>query len=103
MAQSGIHNYFVYILSNRDRNVLYVGVTNDLRKRLQQHIEEAETTSKHFTGRYKYVFLIYYERHQHIETAIAREKEIKAWRREKKERLINGVNPAWKFQNDDLW
>jgi putative endonuclease len=103
VAQPGIHNYFVYILTNQYRDVLYVGVTNDIRKRLQQHIDDAQTTRQHFSGRYNCVFLIYYELFQHIDAAINRETEIKAWRREKKDRLINSVNPEWKFLNDELW
>jgi putative endonuclease len=103
VKQFGIHNYFVYILTNQGRNVLYIGVTNDIRARLQQHIDDAETERKHFSGQYNCVNLIYYERFDDINVAIRREKEIKAWRREKKERLINSVNPSWRFMNGDLW
>ena len=103
MAQFGIHNYFVYILTNQGRSTLYIGVTNDIRARLQQHIDDTELDQKHFSGQYKCVFLIYYERFDQIEEAIKREKQLKRWTREKKERLIDTFNPEWKFLNEVLW
>jgi putative endonuclease len=103
VKQFGIHNYFVYILTNQGRSVLYIGVTNDIRARLQQHIVDVEAERKHFSGQYNCVFLIYYERFDQIEEAIKREKQLKRWTREKKERLINTVNPEWKFLNEELW
>jgi putative endonuclease len=96
------HNYFVYITTNIKKNVLYVGVTNDLRTRMSQHNEDALTSKKHFAGKYNAYHLIYWERFQYIEHAIDREKEIKGWLRIKKEKLINEFNPKWQFLNDDL-
>lgn len=90
------HNYFVYITTNPTRSVLYVGVTNDLSVRIQQHYENRGNVES-FAGRYYCYNLIYYERFQYINDAIAREKEIKKWRREKKEVLINSMNPKWDF------
>jgi putative endonuclease len=90
------HNYFVYITTNPTRTVLYVGVTNDLSVRIQQHYEN-RGNKESFAGRYYCYNLIYYERFQYINDAIAREKEIKKWRREKKEVLINSMNPKWEF------
>jgi putative endonuclease len=90
------HNYFVYITTNPTRTVLYVGVTNDLSVRIQQHYEN-RGNKESFAGRYYCYNLIYYERFQYINDAIAREKEIKKWRREKKEKLISSMNPKWDF------
>lgn len=95
------HNYFIYITTNPARTVLYIGVTNDLATRLLQHFEE-RGREKTFAGRYFCFNLIYYERFTYIQHAINREKEIKKWRREKKEALINSFNPNWKFLNDEV-
>ncbi|MBN3518754.1 GIY-YIG nuclease family protein [Algoriphagus lutimaris] len=84
---------FVYILTNKNKTTLYVGVTNDLSKRLAEHREARNT----FTSKYKCYNLIYFEEFQSPLDAIAREKEIKKWRREKKERLISSLNPHWDF------
>jgi putative endonuclease len=95
------HNYFVYITTNPARTVLYVGVTNNLGTRLQQHYEE-RGRAKTFAGRYFCFHLLYYERFTYIQHAIDREKEIKKWRRAKKEALINAFNPEWTFLNDEV-
>ncbi|RFZ90725.1 GIY-YIG nuclease family protein [Mucilaginibacter conchicola] len=95
------HNYHVYILTNRDKNVLYIGVTNDIDVRLQQHRENVGTNNS-FTSKYHCYYLVHYEHFTHIEHAIEREKEIKKWRREKKIELVNSTNPDWKFLNKDL-
>jgi len=94
----------VYIMTNKFRTVLYIGVTSDLCGRIQEHLEHFYPTS--FTAKYKCEILIYYEHFDSIEEAITREKEIKKWRREKKENLINTTNPLWKnlwneVKNDD--
>jgi putative endonuclease len=81
--------------------VLYVGVTNDIRVRLLQH-KQNNSTQKSFTGKYYCYNLIYYERFTHVEHAIEREKEIKKWRREKKNTLIESTNPNWTFLNDEV-
>ena len=96
------HNYFVYILTNFHRKVLYTGVTNDLERRLHEHRISSETDKKSFTGKYNCFYLVYWERHQWIQHAIEREKEIKGWNRVKKERLIESINPDWKFLNDEV-
>ncbi len=95
------HNYFVYIITNPNKTVLYIGVTNDLETRLAQHYEN-RGNKKSFAGRYYCYHLIYWERHQFIEHAIEREKEIKKWRRSKKETLINEFNPDWRFLNAEV-
>ncbi|MEO1054498.1 MAG: GIY-YIG nuclease family protein [Bacteroidota bacterium] len=92
------HNYFVYITTNPDKTTLYVGVTNDLFTRMQQHYENRGDT-KTFAGKYYCYNLIYWERFKYIQHAIDREKEIKKWSRKKKEELIKGLNPSWKFLN----
>jgi putative endonuclease len=75
--------------------VLYTGITNNLLKRLATH----QNGGSSFTSRYKCAFLLYYEEYQSRQMAIAREKEIKGWRRSKKEALINTQNPHWDFLN----
>jgi len=96
------HNYYIYITTNPKKTVLYVGVTNDLYVRMQQHLEDNLDTRKTFAGKYFCYNLIYWERFQFIQDAIAREKEIKGWRREKKIGLIATMNPNWEFLNDTL-
>lgn len=100
MKTAGSHNYYVYILTNKNKTVLYVGVTNDLAARLHQHVSKVDYSS--FTYRYNVVFLIYYERFQFVQHAIDREKEIKGWRRSKKEKLIRSLNPEWQFLNEEV-
>lgn len=88
------HNYFVYIITNPSKTTLYIGVTNSLRRRIQEHFEN-RGDSKTFAGRYYCYNLVYWERFSYINHAIEREKEIKKWRREKKEALIISQNPKW--------
>jgi len=85
------HRYYVYILASRSR-VLYIGVTNDLRARILQH-RSGEIGG--FTSDYKVHRLVYYELHAWVQNAIAREKQLKRWRREKKVWLIERENPTW--------
>ena len=96
------HNYFIYITTNPNKTVLYVGVTNDLYVRMKQHLEDNWDKKKTFAGKYFCYNLIYWERFQFIQDAIAREKKIKGWRREKKIELIATMNPNWEFLNDKL-
>ena len=102
MRPIGTHNYFVYITTNKNKTVLYTGVTNNLAYRLEQHEADAKTTKKSFAGKYNCYHLIYYERFGYIQHAIDREKEIKGWVRRKKEKLINEFNPQWRFLNDEI-
>ena len=83
--------YWVYILASRSRNV-YTGVTNDLQRRM---IEHRQGLVPGFTSRYRIFRLVYFEPFGDIRDAIAREKEIKGWRREKKIWLIEKRNPTW--------
>jgi putative endonuclease len=87
----------VYIMTNKLRTTLYIGVTSDLYHRILQHKDH--TFKNSFTDKYNLEYCIYYENFFSIEEAILREKQIKKWRREKKEMLINSVNPHW----TDLW
>ncbi|WP_317133067.1 GIY-YIG nuclease family protein [Adhaeribacter soli] len=79
----GLH-FFVYIVTNPTKTVLYTGVTNDLADRIQQHYQNRGNKTT-FTGRYHCYNLLYYETFSGIEQAISREKEIKGWTRAKKE------------------
>lgn len=90
---NGYHVYYIYILTNKYRTTLYIGVTNNLRRRLQEHIESVNQGTGSFVGRYKLSSLVYYERFTWIQEAIAREKELKRWRRDKKNDLIRSLNP----------
>ena len=84
--------YYVYILTNRTRT-LYVGVTNDLERRMHEHKNKLVPG---FTSKYNVTWLAHYEQTSDVESAIAREKEIKGWRRSKKVALIESSNPQWK-------
>jgi putative endonuclease len=86
--------YYVYILASRSRN-LYIGVTGDLDRRILEHKNKLV---RGFTSRYNIHRLVYYEVYGNVTSAIAREKELKGWRREKKIVLIERENPTW----DDL-
>jgi putative endonuclease len=85
------HTYCIYILASRSRN-LYAGVTNNLERRLVEH---RQGLVPGFTARYRIFRLVHFEQFGDIRDAIAREKEIKAWRREKKIWLIERNNPTW--------
>ena len=92
-----MNHYFVYIMASRS-GVLYVGVTNDIARRVVEH---KEGIVPGFTKKYKVNRLVYFEETTDIRAAIAREKQIKRWRREKKIRLIEGVNPNWRDLSED--
>ncbi len=94
------HNYFIYIVTNKIKTVLYIGITNDLQRIIYEH---EKGVIQGFTKKYNCNFLIYYEHFQEIEEAIEREKEIKKWRREKKEKLIQSLNPNWNFLNQSIY
>lgn len=90
------HNYYLYIVTNSEKDVLYTGVTNNLLRRLLEHRENRGNEST-FAGKYYCNKLVYYEHFVQVEHAIAREKQIKNWRREKKVKLIESMNPDWEF------
>ena len=91
-------DYFVYILTDKGRATLYIGVTNNLPKRLWEH-RNPETAS--FSQRYHCVVLLYYEHFGDVLDAIAREKQLKGWRRAKKIALIEKLNPRWEDLSAD--
>ena len=85
------------MMTNKYKTTLYIGVTSNLRARVLQHRQHFYPNS--FTSKYNLTYCIYYEPFSTIIEAINREKELKKWRREKKNNLINVTNPAW----NDLW
>ncbi len=84
--------YYVYILTNKNNTTLYVGVTNNVERRLYEH---RMGLVDGFTKKYKLHKLVYVEETNEVDSAIAREKQIKGWTRKKKEDLINSINPKW--------
>jgi putative endonuclease len=96
------HNYFVYIITNTSKKVLYIAMTNDLQRRLVEHEMDSKSQKKTFAGKYNCFYLLFWERYQYVYHAIEREKEIKGWSRKKKEELISGFNPDWEFLNDEI-
>ena len=79
-------------MTNKINTVLYVGVTNDLVRRVSEH---KNNLADSFTKRYKIYKLVYYETTTDVREAVSREKQLKRWRRDKKNELINSVNPEW--------
>ena len=91
------HRYAVYIMASRT-HVFYVGVTNDIERRVREHKQRLH---EGFTACYNVDRLVWYEVWPYIRTAIAREKQIKPWRREKKIRLIESLNPTWQDLSEE--
>lgn len=90
------HNYWVYILTNKPKGIIYIGVTGGLDDRMERHLNDEGSK---FVSKYKLKLLVYYEEFQFIEDAIKREKQLKNWHRQWKINLIEEENPNW----DDLW
>ena len=86
-------NYFVYILTNDHKNVIYTGVTNNLERRIYEHRQHLD--KKSFTARYNVTRLVYYETASDPVAAIEREKQIKGWNRKRKNKLVESRNPEW--------
>jgi len=86
------HEYFVYMLASRPHGTLYVGVTNDLARRITEH---KEGTVPGFTKKYDVSNLVWFEEFGDIQEAIAKEKRLKRWRRDWKRSLIEEENPHW--------
>ncbi|WP_125721576.1 GIY-YIG nuclease family protein [Flavobacterium ustbae] len=97
--QLGYHTYYVYIITNEHRTSFYIGVTNNLRHRLQKHKENIDSKENTFAAKYFIQFLVYYEKFTWIQEAITREKELKKWRRDKKLQLIKDFNSNFEFLN----
>ncbi|MBR5806652.1 MAG: GIY-YIG nuclease family protein [Oscillospiraceae bacterium] len=84
--------YYVYILSNWNNQVIYIGVTNNLERRIYEHKNKLIDG---FTKKYNIDKLVYFEETTDVKAAIEREKQLKCWKREKKNILINSINPEW--------
>ena len=93
------HNYYVYILTNKHCSTLYIGVTNDLERRVAEH-KLGEVPG--FTQRYQLNRLVWFEYFRDIDAAIAKEKKLKGWLRSKKNALIEKNNPRW-FDLSAAW
>ncbi|PTB97910.1 hypothetical protein C9994_00870 [Marivirga lumbricoides] len=94
------YNFFIYILTNKNNTVLYVGMTDDLRNRVYEHKEKIY---KGFTAKYNVDKLVYFERFSHADEAVQREKQLKSGSRAKKIALIEGLNADWiDLYNTDL-
>ena len=91
--------FYVHIMTNPRKTVLYTRVTNNLPRRVYEHMEKL---TPGFTSRYNVTDLIYYEMAETAEAAIAREKQLKAGSRRRKIELINGINPAWRDLSPEL-
>jgi len=89
--------YFVYVLTNKTKTVLYTGVTNDLARRINEHMQDALGNKLSFSGKYNCIYLLHYEEYRNVHEAISREKEIKGWKRIKKIELIKSANPEMRF------
>ena len=92
-------NSYIYFLANHYNNVLYVGVTNDLMRRISEHKAKI---NKGFTYKYNCDKLVYYEIYDLMTDAIAREKQLKNWKREWKNKLINDYNPIWRDLSEEI-
>lgn len=91
---------FIYIMSNYSRSTLYIGVTSNLLKRVEEHQKGKSKDS--FTDKYNCVYLIYYGFYDFISEAIKREKQLKNWKRVWKDELIVKLNPKWRDLYPDL-
>ena len=93
-------NYYVYILASATNVTVYIGVTNDLIRRVYEHRHKADPNS--FTSKYSVYKLVYFEQTSDVKAALEREKQLKGWRRSKKNALIESMNPEWKDLYPDL-
>ena len=90
--------YFVYILTNWNNKVMYIGVTNDLERRLYEHKHQL---ADGFTEKYNVHKLVYFETTSDIHAALEREKQLKRWKRAKKNALVETMNPVWRDLSED--
>ncbi len=93
-----MNDYYVYILTNSSNKVMYIGITNNLERRVFEHKHELIDG---FTKRYHVHRLVFYEQTSDVNAAIAREKQLKGWVREKKNRLVESQNPQWKDLSEE--
>jgi putative endonuclease len=92
-------NYYVYLITNWNNRVIYIGVTNDLFCRIYEHKNKL---IEGFSRKYNLTKLVYFEETSDVNAAITREKEIKKWRREKKNNLVNQINPSGEDLSEGL-
>lgn len=92
-------SYYVYIIASKKNGTLYIGVTNDLRKRVYEH---KNNLADGFTKKYGVHTLVYYEHTNDVTGAITREKQLKKWNREWKMKLIESCNPCWKDLYEEI-
>ena len=92
--------YYVYILTNKSNKVMYIGVTNDLKRRLYEHKNELV---EGFTQKYHVHKLVYYEAYKNVKDAILREKRLKGLLRIRKNELVESLNPNWTDLSDELF
>ena len=85
-------NYYVYIITNKHNTVLYIGVTNDIIRRIYEH---KNGLLEGFSKKYNLYKLVYVEEYNNVNDAISREKQLKGWKRERKNQLIESINPNW--------
>lgn len=97
-----LYNYFVYIMTNEYRTTLYIRMTNNIQRRIAQHYFDGRTAKKSFAGTYNCIYLVYYEGFEKPYEAIAREKVLKNWRRDKKNKLITEFNAKWETLNSQI-
>ena len=93
-------NYYVYILASATNYTVYIGVTSDLIRRVYEHRKHLDPDS--FTSKYDVYKLVYFEQTNDVKAALEREKQLKGWRRSKKNALIETMNPEWKDLYPDL-
>ena len=91
-------NYYVYILTNWNNKVMYIGVTNNLERRIQEHKSKQ---IEGFTKKYNVTKLVYYDTTNDVNEAIAMEKKLKGWKRDRKNSLVESINPEWKDLSED--
>jgi putative endonuclease len=94
-----MNNYYVYILANKRNGTLYIGMTNNLKRRIFEH---RSNLIDGFTKKYSIHKLVFFEIYQDVNTAITREKRIKEWKREWKLKLIEDFNPLWEDLFDKI-
>lgn len=95
-----VHEYYVYILTNMPNGTLYIGMTNNLERRILEH---KSGSVEGFTKKYGLKTLIYFEVHQNVNEAILREKQLKKWKRQWKIDLIEKDNPNWSDLTNDWY
>ena len=94
------YNFFVYIMTNKNNNVFYIGMCNDLVRRILEHKKKANDG---FTKKYNLNKLVYFEYYNDVEAAIGREKQLKNWNRLKKTTLISSNNPSFQDLFDEVY